>query len=141
MKRADESVGGVPVEVKAIRKEMVMLEMEGSVQLIERILEDKAIQVVKQALNEYCETLVVPWHTYNKLLTASTKEIVEEMEAQGWPLAVLLGRSGLVSWQYDHEWAAEQGYTAEQWSNILDQPIDVPSFSDAMNMWQDEVSE
>jgi hypothetical protein len=141
MKRADESVGGVPVEIEARRKETVVLEMEGSVRLIERALEDKAIQVVKQALNEYCETLVAPWLTYNALLTVSTKEIVEAMHVQGWPLAQLIGQSGLLSWRYTHQWSAELGHTAEQWSHILDHPIDAPSFINAVRMWQDEVSE
>jgi hypothetical protein len=141
MKRVDESVGGVPVEIVVRRFETVVLEMEGSVRLIERALEDKAIQVVKQALNEYCETLVAPWLTYNALLTVSTKEIVEEMHVQGWPLAQLIGQSGLLSWWYTHQWSAELGHTAEQWSNILDHPINAPSFINAVHMWQDEVSE
>ena len=139
MKIADENVGGVPVEVVTTRRETVMLEMKGSVALIERILEDKAIATIKQALNEYSETLVGPWSWYNDNLTVSTKEIVEAMEAEGFPLRFLLEDSGLTSWRYDHMWSAKKEYTGEAWARILGVRIVAPSFEQALVMWQEAV--
>ena len=139
MKRANENVGGVPVEVVTTRKETVMLEMDASVALIERILEDKAIATIKQALNEYSKTLVGPWSWYDDSLTVSTKEIVEAMEGGGFPLRFLLEGSGLISWRYDHMWSAEKGYTGEAWARILGVRIVAPSFEQALVMWQEVV--
>lgn len=139
MRRADDR-GGVPIEVVTTRKESVMLEMDGSVRLIERILEDKAIAMVKKAMAEYSETLTWPWSWYDDSLTVSTKEIVEAMEGGGFPLRFLLEGSGLISWRYDHMWSAEKGYTGEVWANILNEPICWPTFEQALVMWQEAVN-
>lgn len=136
----DESVGGVPVEVITTRRETVWIEMDGAVRLIETILEDKAIECVKKAMAEYIETLVSPWSYFDDTLTVSTAEIVAEMEGpNNFPLIALLGGTGLMRWEYDHAWSSEKGYTGVAWSLILDKPIAVPTFADAMVMWQEAV--
>ena len=135
---AKESVGGVPVEVRTTRRETVWIEMRGGIQLIERILEDKAIATVKKAMNEYSETLMLPWAVYDKALTASTREIVDEMEGpNNFPLKALMGSGNLIQWVYAHDWSADKGHTADQWFNILGSPVNAPSFAQAMAMWQE----
>ncbi len=139
MRLADENVGGFPVEVVATRKETIYLEMGSTVRLMEKILEDKAIQCVKKAMNEYCETLVAPWSVYDGLMTVSVKEVVDELQGpSNFPLKVLLGDAGLTGWVLDGY--PDEGYTAKSWAGVLDTTIRTVSFEDAMVMWQEALS-